>query len=221
MNNKINHNHYSILNKIKLYEDLEQEVIKKLRLQFGGEIDDIANQCLSKYGNYLPDKPLEEMIDSTDVGQWLQNKIHTVESRHASFLGKVFKKYKGNAIQIAKLAYEHHGIKCGKDAKKRYELKTARNIYNALNNYILDSMPCDNTSIISKEEKDYLEYKQESCLKDEYWEKVGVDSNVIYDLRRTWSEAFVNSANSEFKYQITIENIRKGRQGYCHRIFKK
>lgn len=220
MKNSINDRNYLILKRIKLHEDLERELIKMFKEQFGIGIDTVIDTTIEKYGNYLPDKPLDRIGNIDNINEWLQDKINITENRHAALLGNLIKKYKGDAVQLAKLVYEHHGIKYGKDAKKRYALKTAKDIYNVIDNYILDCMPCDYPKIITKEQDHFLEYKQETCLRSSYWKKIGIDSTILYDLRRTWTEAFVNSANPDFKYQVTIENIG-GKEGFCHRIFKK
>lgn len=212
--------HYWLFNKIKLHEELEKELISRFKEEYGSEIDTIAKENRSKYGKLLPNDPLENIIDTDNIHGWLQNKISIVETRQAAILASFFKKYNSDGILLANSVYEQHGIKSGKDASNKYEVTSAENIYKVLNNYILDGMPCDNANNITEVKDDYLEYKQNQCLHIGYWKKVGVNPEKMYDLRRIWTEAFVNTSNPDFKYQVSIEDFN-GDLGFKHKIFKK
>lgn len=212
--------HHWLFNKIKLHEELEQELVDRFKTEYGGEIDNIVEKNRKKFGDLLPNQPLEEIIDTDNIHGWLQNKISIVETRQTSILGDLFKKYKTDGVLLANTVYEQHGIKCGKMARENNAVSSAEDIYKTLNNYILDGMPCDNANNVTEISNDYLEYKQIQCLHIGYWNKAGVDSKKMYDLRSIWTEAFVNTLNPDFKYQVTIENIGET-QGFRHKIFKK
>lgn len=213
--------HYWLFNKIKLYEDLEGEVISKFKKTYEEKkVEDILATNIEKHGEPLADKPLEEIIDTDNIHGWLQSRISVAETRQAAILGDLFNEYSTNGVLLAKQVYERHGIKCGEDARTNYQADTAEDIYKIINNYVLDGMPCDNVKRITKSEADYLEYKQVECLHIGYWNKVGVKGEIMYDLRTTWTQAFVNTLNPEFKYQVSVENIGD-QEGFCHKIFKK
>ncbi|MTI48844.1 hypothetical protein [Sporosalibacterium faouarense] len=212
--------HHWLFNKITLHENLERELVDRFKSEYGDEIDEIVKDNRDKYGDPLPEKPLEEIIDTDNIHGWLQGKIEIVETRQASILGDLFKKYGTNGVLLSTSVYEDHGSKCGKDASNNYDVSSAEGIYKVLNNYILDGMPCDNANNVTEVEDDYLEYKQVQCLHIRYWKEAGVDPEKMYDLRRVWTESFVNEANPEFKYQVSIEDI-DGQQGFKHKIFKK
>jgi len=212
--------HSWLFNKVKLHEGLEMDLVERFKSQYGDEIEKIVKDNIEKYGDILPNQPLEEIIDTNNIHGWLQNRISIAETRQAAILGDLFNKYNGNGIMLAKSVYEENGIKCGQDAQSNNDVDTAPDIYKTLNNYILDGMPCDNVNSVTKSEDDYLEYKQSHCLHIGYWKNVGVSSDVMYDLRTTWIGAFVSSANPQYKYQVAMENIG-GQEGFNHKIFKK
>ncbi len=212
--------HHWLYNKINLHEELEKDLISAFEEMYGEEVSNITKKNREQYGELLPNKPLEEIIDTDNIHGWLQNKINIVETRQANILGDLFDKYKADGVILANSIYEKHGTLCGKDANGKYNLNVAANIYKTLNDYILDGMPCDNVNNITKNEVDYLEYVQSHCLHIRYWRKAGVDPNKMYDLRRIWNEAFVNAANPSFKYQVDQELIN-GQEGFRHKIFKK
>lgn len=212
--------HYWLFNKILLHEELEKEIVQKFRDQFGDEVYNIEKSNIKKYGDRIPNVSLEGLIDTGNVHGWLQDKISIAETRQAAILADLFKKYKDNGILLAKLVYERNGLKYGNDAKEKYSVSSPKEIYDVLNNYILDGMPCDNVNNIIESNNDYLEYTQVRCLHIIYWNEVGIDPRIMYDLRSTWNEAFVNAANPDFKYQVDVENIG-GTEGFKYKIYRK
>ncbi len=212
--------HYWLFNKILLHEELEKEIVKKFSEQLGDEVYTVENNNIQKYGDRIPSVSLEGLINTGNIHGWLQNKISIAETRQAGILADLFKTYKNNGIILAKLVYEQNGIKCGNDARTKYNVSSPKTIYDALNNYILDGMPCDNVNKIIQSDNDYLEYTQVRCLHIIYWNNVGVDPRIMYDLRSTWNGAFVNAANPDFKYQVDVENIG-GIEGFKYKIFRK
>ncbi len=151
--------HFLLFNKIKLYEELEKDIIKGFRENFEDDIDkidNIENKNIKKYGERIPNKPLEELIDFDNIEGWLQERIDIAETRQASILAGLFKKYKENGILLARNIYEQNGIALGKDAKTKYDVSNPKGVYDALNNYILNGMPGDNIISIKVVEYDYL-----------------------------------------------------------------
>lgn len=212
--------HHWLYNKITLHEELEGEIIAKFKDQYGSEVDTLVNSVRGDFGDVLPNKPLEEIINTDNIHGWLQEKIVIAETRQAALLGELFKKYGSDGVILANSVYEENGIKCGKDAKEKYDVSSAEDLYKVLNNYILDGMPCDQVKKITKIEPDYLEYEQNQCLHIGYWKNANVDPEKMYDLRSIWTASFINSANEEFKYQVSAEDV-DGVQGFRHKIFKK
>ncbi|WIV12296.1 hypothetical protein [Proteiniborus sp. MB09-C3] len=212
--------HFWLFDKIKYHENLEKNIIKGFKESFGEEVNDIEDANIKKYGERISDKPLDELIDINNIHGWLQEKIKTVETRQAAILADLFAKYKDHGILLAKNIYKQDGIALGKDAKSKYDTSTPKDIYDALNNYILNGMPCDNVNSIRVSEDDYLEYSQSKCLHKGYWNEAGADPRVMYDLRTTWTGSFVNTANPDFKYQVNTENLGQ-EEGFLHKIFKK
>lgn len=212
--------HFWLFNKVKLHEELEKDIIKGFKDNFGDEINIIEDSNIKRYGERIPDKPLEELIDTNNIHGWLQGNIKIAETRQAAILADLLEKYKENGVLLAKNIYERNGISLGEDAKTRYDVSNPKSIYDALNNYILNGMPCDNVNSIKISEEDYMEYIEVQCLHKGYWKEAGADLKTMYDLRHTWTGAFVSAANPDFKYQVSTENIGNG-EGSLHKIFKK
>lgn len=208
--------HYWLFNKIKLHEELEKNIVESLEDKYGLEIEQTHLYFIDYHGSLIEDKPLEELIDTSNIHGWLQEKIDIAETRFADFITTVLDKFPGEAIVIIEKEYEKQGIECGIDSKGKYPVNNAMEIYKSLNNYILDGMPCDNTNnIINSTEKE-IEWKITNCLHKKYWEKVDGNTEIFYNLRSLWNSKFVENANTSFEYQY-INNEGK----LNHKIYQK
>ena len=190
--------HYWLFNKILWFEGLEEEIIKLAKSE-GLNIEKLSSEINLKYGEKLPNKKLEEMIDTNNIHGWLQSKIHSAEGRMASWTKAILENDE-NSLKKLEEVYIEQGIKAAKEAKESKTITNAPEIYYSVNDYILDGMPCDrvNEVIISEDEK--VEWKRRICVHQDIWGKEGIDVNVFYSLRSLWIKAFVNEVNNDFEY---------------------
>jgi len=211
--------HNWLFNKIKLHEKLEEDIIENLKRYFGDSILEMAEEVRKTFGNPLEDKPLEELIDTDNIHGWLQSRISIAETRQAALITKAIKRYGDNGLDIIKESYKEQGAISGRDAREKYDLSKAEDLYRALNNYILDGMPCDNVNNITVNEEDKLEWRVYNCLHKAYWEKVDGDLDILYALRKIWIENFIKEGNPKFKYDFYKERIN-GNIVLIHEISK-
>lgn len=74
-------------------------------------------------------------------------------------------------------------------------------MYNALNDYILEGMPCDRVNVILDSDENKIIWKANKCLHNAHWEVVGGKVENFYNLREAWISAFVNSLNKDFYFK--------------------
>ena len=190
--------HYWLFNKILWFEGLEEEIIKLAKSE-GLNIEKLSSEINLKYGEKLPNKKLEEMIDTNNIHGWLQSKIHSAEGRMAAWTKEILENDE-NSLKKLEEVYIEQGIKAAKEVKESKTITNAPEIYYSVNDYILDGMPCDrvNEVIISEDEK--VEWKRRICVHQDIWGKEGIDVNTFYSLRSLWIKAFVNEVNNDFEY---------------------
>lgn len=208
--------HHWLFNKIKLHEELEKNILSSLENKYGLEIDQTHNIFTNQYGDFIEDKPLEEVIDTDNIHGWLQNNINIVETRFADFITTILDKFPGEATRLIEKEYEKQGQECGLDAKEKYPVNDAMEIYKALNNYILDGMPCDNANNVTNSNEEKVEWQVTNCLHKKYWEKVNGNTDIYHNLRSLWNSNFIENANSSFGYEY---EDNKGTLE--HKIYKK
>ncbi|MBU3089428.1 hypothetical protein KPL42_13100 [Clostridium gasigenes] len=190
--------HYWLFNKIVWFEGLEEEIIDLAKNE-GLDIESLSKDINNKYGEKLPKLPLEEMIDTSNIHGWLQEKIHLAEGRLATWTGKLLEKE--NSKEKLEDLYIRQGIKAAKEVKEEGKsLNTAVDIFNSVNDYILDGMPCDRVNEVISQDEEKVIWKRRICVHKDIWESANGDVNYFYDLRNLWIKSFVTEVNNEFKY---------------------
>lgn len=207
--------HYILYNKILWFEGIEEKIIIHVKKK-GMLIDDLINHINQHFGEPLGNKPLEEVIDTTNIHGWLQSRIENAELRHAALITELLTwnpNYKAELVDIFS--------KQGEDAANEYKLilknsdhpnlemnlENAQQIYQALNEYILEGMPCDRVNEIQKAEDDEFVWQTTRCLHRKFWDIVGGDVSIFYLLREAWISAFVSTTNTNYIYKKTTEGL--------------
>lgn len=191
--------HHWLYKKISLHEELENDLITTFKNNFGEEVNSIVSKSVTYYGNQISSIPLEEQIDLTNIHYWLQSTIKNTETRLAYILGEMLRKHGEIAMQLALEQYNLQGERCGKVAKNN-GASSAPLIYKALNDYLLEGMPCDRANVITESRDDLLVFETTECLHRSYWEDASANIESLYKLRFQWIKSFVNSANSNFEF---------------------
>ena len=190
--------HYWLFDKILWFEGLEDEIIK-LADSEGLDIENLKNEINLKYGAKLPNKNLEEMIDLGNIHGWLQSKIHSAEGRMAAWSTNILKNNE-HCLEKMENIYVSQGIKAAKEVKANQFLVNAKEIYNSINDYILDGMPCDRVNEVITLEEEIVAWKKRICVHKDIWDKENGNVDIFYNLRSLWIKAFVNEVNSDFEY---------------------
>lgn len=190
--------HYWLFNKILWFEALEKEMIK-LAKEEGIDIDTLRKPIVEKYGEETKDLPLEEMIDTSNIHGWLQATIHSAEGRMAA-LTKIILEKEGGKEALEKL-YIAQGVLAANEVRESgTDLKTAPEIYNSINDYILDGMPCDRVNEVLSSSDTEVIWTRTICVHKDIWEREGVNVDLFYELRSLWIKSFVNAVNDKFSY---------------------
>ncbi len=197
--------HYWLFNKILWFENLEEEIIRFAQSE-GLDISKVKAEIESKYGAKLENKNLEEIIDTNNIHGWLQDRIHKAESRMAAWTKFMIKNEK--MMDLEKI-YIDQAHEAAREVKAEKSVETAGDIYNSMNDYILDGMPCDHVNEVTKSNEDVVKWVKRICVHRAIWEQEGVNVNVFYSLRRLWIKEFVHHLNNNFEY------IEFGNDEYC------
>jgi uncharacterized protein (DUF2164 family) len=203
--------HYWLFNKILWFQNLEIELVN-LTKEKGIAEEELLNYLKDNYGDRIENKPLEEIIDTSNIHGWLQNKI-TISEKRLAKVTKELLKIEDIKEEIEKV-YKNQGIKAAKEVKEEEKLgNNAAEIFNLVNDYILDGMPCDRVNEVLVQEEDQVTWKRRVCVHESIWNSEGLEVNYFYNLRDLWIETFIKEVNNKFSYkklseiEMTIEKI--------------
>lgn len=189
--------HYWLYNKVIKYESIEKEIIEWTEIK-NLDLTDYLSKLHEHYGKPLDNRPLEEIIDTSNIHGWLQNKINKAEIRQASLITKILRidnEHKTDLIEI----YRTKGVEAAQDYKSINPNRPAE-MYKILNDVILEGMPCDNVSrVLDNTNEEYI-WETTMCLHKDHWDKVGGEVDNFYELRDNWISEFVKSLNPNFRY---------------------
>ena len=198
--------HYWLFNKILWFENLEEKVIDLAKSE-GLDIETLRKDIEDKYGEKLPNKPLEELIDTSNIHNWLQGQIHSAERRNAAWTKLLIEANEENFKKLEEI-YKEQGIVAANEVIDEGKLEATPNeIFNAINDYILDGMPCDRVNEVILNEENKITWQVRIDVHKDIWDKVGCDVNYFYNLRNAWIKSFVSNLNSNFRY--IVENNTK------------
>lgn len=205
--------HFWLFNKIKLSENLEKEIYTNLYNEYEDKVKLLFSESIDLFGDFTEDKPLDEIIDTSNIHGWLQDKISKSETRTAYIITKATKQFGADALNLIKACYITQGKQCGIECRVSNVNKNALELFKSLNNYILDGMPCDNAHSLTTKTEDLTEWSTNPLLHEAYWTKVGGDISLFYELRTLWIIKFISEANINFNY-VNKDNV-------FHKIMKK
>ncbi len=206
--------HYWLFNKIQWFEALEMEIIKWGENKTELPIKQWKNEIYEDFGFPVENKPLEDMIDTSNIHGWLGDKISRAESRQAAWITKILnssESYKNDLINI----FEEQGSKLGIDYKEKALPSTPQEMYSILNDFILEGMPCDRATEELENSSQIYSWKTTFCLHSKYWDEVHGDVNNFYILRESWIKSFVKALNNNFTYNANLVNGKR-----VHKIIK-
>ena len=198
--------HYWLFNKVLWFEGLEGEIIK-LAKDKGIDVEKLEAEINSKYGVKTPNKNLEDMIDTSNIHGWLQGKIHSAEGRMAAWTKVILENNQDYILDMRKV-YENQGVNAANEAKESLENINAETIFNSMNDYILDGMPCDRVNEVIDSSEESIMWKRRVCVHKNIWENEGIRVDVFYELREHWINAFVNTMNNDYEYVKLEDNIQ-------------
>jgi hypothetical protein len=217
----LGHIHYWLYHKIGRVIEREQLIFQKAEEMCGATAEELQSQVRQIYGEPLPDIELGDLIDHNNIHGWLQRQITIAETREAAFIKELVDTCGGTAKDIVLDVFADHGKVCGEHAKAqgKYDVSTANGIYQAVNDYLLNGMPCDQNDVVTVNEADKVVWEGEVCLQERNWVKAGVDKALMKECYQKWFASFVTALNSTFVYSQTADTL-KGDKVNRHQIVK-
>ena len=186
--------HYWLYHKILLQEELTRDIA--LFAQENGYIKEDAY-------TYADGRPLEEIIDKSNIHGWLHEYIHSAERRYARLVTDLIAAG-GTIEQLKAVAFAF-----GK--RHAFSEDTIDAAYKFYNDSFVNGMPCDGVNQLTDKSEDSVSWEEMLDVHSEYWQNIGGNSDNYYEMR----SAVLNSMleGTEFAFEETTP--------HSYRIYRK
>ena len=192
----LGHIHYWLYRKIQLLVERENLILEKTSKVVDDLAEELHSISVDTYGEPInPSIPLENIIDHGNIHGWLANQINIASVREAV-----------HVVTAILDAFAVQGQACGVVAQDNLEEHTAPAIYNALQNFYVNGMPCDGGDQVVSESPEEFTWVGDHRLQAGYWRTAGVDPKFMALAYQTWFEAFVKAIDPAFELVTTEEN---------------
>lgn len=179
--------HFWLYNKIKIQNEIAENI-----LSAAGN-SDLKNKLIQKYGNEEL-KPLDEVIDVSNIHGWLQQRVTLVENKLAFVVTELLNENPSKIEEIKEI-FANIGAK----VSTLNNNSTLNEAYKAFNDSLLDGMPCDHANTLVSQEADEVVWKRNVCVHQDYWDANGGNIDVYYLLRDEFIKGLLSG--TDIKYE--------------------
>lgn len=210
----LGHIHYWLYKKIQLLVERENLILEKTRRIVDDLADELHEVSVDTYGTPIDAAtPLEDIIDHNNIHGWLSSQINVASVREAAFIKDMLDTNSGDdaVLVVAAIldAFAVQGKACGTVAKESLEDISAPSIYNALQNFYVNGMPCDGGDQIIEDNAHTFTWVGDHKLQSPYWRTAGVDPQFMQLAYQTWFEAFVKEVAPGFELLTTDDGAQR------------
>lgn len=138
--------HYWLYNKIQIQHSIVNKIIE------AGEetIPELREYLNTKYGK-SETRPLEDVIDQSNIHGWLQEQVSREEYKLAESITLLQKK-KPEILNEIKDIFQI----AGKSIFRTITIENVSNAYKAISDSLLDGMPCDHANSVIEENEERI-----------------------------------------------------------------
>lgn len=198
--------HHWLFNKIKIVSNRENLLMQKFQdhADIVESVREMANQSV---GISSFNQELEQVIDHNNIHQWLQRQLNLVEAREAYIIKELINMI-GNDIRVTmEETFKKDGFSYGKEAVTFSKgVSTAPELYQTLNDYYLNGMPCDKCDVVKQISPNIMIWENEQWQQQANWQRVGADHSKMEGLYLIWLKSFITGANCSFSLEFNKKN---------------
>ena len=194
--------HHVMYKKI-LLQDRMSEALLSLAAQQGWA-EDLRAQ-VDAAAPAAPDRPLEEIINESNIHGWLASAVSGCESRLAQVASAILQNHPERLASLCDTLRE-----VGTQQPLQVE-GDAPAAFGALTALLLDGMPCDRPLVMADSEPDCVTWTVGTCPHAPYWQSPDVGADTYYILRAAFVDGML--AQNGFAYARAADGtftLRKG-----------
>ncbi len=193
--------HFWLYNKIKIQNNIVEDI---LHLSENNNFE-LRKELYEQYGDGEL-KQLNEAIDVDNIHGWLQNKISMVEYKLAFAVTELLNK-NPDKFEDIKSIFKLNGVKYSALSNE----STIEEAFKAINDTLLDGMPCDHVNAVVNQNEREAEWKRYECVHGKYWDAAKGEVSTYYTLRDEFIEGLLS--NTSIDYEMLGDSTYKISRG--------
>ena len=193
--------HFWLYNKIKIQNEIVEEILDYSEnfLNYN-----IKHNIYNKFGDGEL-KPLDQVIDVTNIHGWLQEKVNQVENKLAFAVTEITKNNPNN-FDFIKDIFKSKGAEVSTFDNK----SSLEEIYKAINDTLLDGMPCDHANSVILHADNEIVWKRNVCVHQKFWDEAEGNIKDFYMLRDEFIEGLLSETDIKYeKLDETTSRIKR------------
>lgn len=175
--------HFMVYGKNQLQERLIARIAEQAAAKGWGTVETLNAYCRHE------NRPLEEIIDVSNIHGWLSNNIADVEHRLAALVTELLFGHPERLSVLEELAYEE-GRKQSAPADA-----AAGEIFQYLTTHLVDGMPCDGVNMMRDQTAETFRWDKTADVHSHYWTEVEGSPAVYQALRSKFIEGMLASTD--------------------------
>lgn len=193
--------HYWLYKKIELVAQREALLYQNTKSDYNDFAEEIYGDTVALFGERSTfQSPLEAVIDRENIHSWLQREIEKVEVHEANFCKDLADILGDEGKRLIFSTFQEHGQQCGKSVRDLDRQITAISIYELLQDFYLNGMPCEGGNRILSRSEDAVVWEGTHPYQVKNWQKAGVDFLLMQKAYQRWFEGFVGAISEQFAF---------------------
>lgn len=198
--------HHWLFNKIKIVNSRENLIMQKFSDQ-ADTVEIVREMVNQSIGAVSLNQELDQIIDHNNIHQWLQKQINLVESREAYVIKELINMMGHDIRGTIEETFKKDGFSYGKEAVTFSKgVTTAPELYQTLNDYYLNGMPCDQCDIVKQISPNIVIWEKEHWQQEQIWQRIGAQTSLMEELYLIWLKSFISGANCSFTLEFHKQN---------------
>ncbi len=192
--------HIKMYERILYQDDMAQKILGLAAEKSWG--DDFAKEVNAK-APAASRKPLESIIDESNIHGWLSEAVAHCERRFALTVSSVLADHperQSELLDIMKKMGEEHALPPSIDAETAHQ---------TVHDILLDGMPCDCPFASVDVTPDIAAWQVASCPHAPYWAEVHYDAEIYYQLRDAWMDGALSESGMTHQRTAPHSHIMK------------
>jgi hypothetical protein len=206
-----------MFSKIKIAADRTRAIIDAFKGKFGADVEETIKAALPEGAIDFGDTPLEELLGSNPIHQFLQGLIDRIESAEGTLVTSLLYSFPDDGKELLLATYQNHGEETAKKQSggSGNGPLDLNGIANFLNQVYLEGMPCDVVSSYAQNGDGSMRVDHNECLHRSKWENSGAPVEIMCELLDAWVEGCAKALNPGAKIDRESSIITGGEKCTC------